>query len=297
VVAPGLALAGEHPSRKMLVAAWTRLDEVLQAPGTDPEAAEILLPDRAHLWGASLLFTGKRYGPEINGTRESGWGEGQNRDFQLTAPFITLRTPGNLDRAAMLAIEEARSDPHMAEALPADTSPTQVKWWAAEVLEIAVLDYLLRQQDRVGNIDYQWRWLWLQGGEVRSQPASGTPPHPEARRLRVSWLNDNDAGIRSGYVNYADRTGMLEGLRHFDPQLYRRLRALAADFATRGPLYQAVASNYHLRTRELEGIARRAAALDQLISRDCRAGHYRFDLTPADLLGAAAETPEPIPCD
>jgi hypothetical protein len=298
VVAPGLALVREHASRKMLLAAWTRLDEILQAPRTDPEAAEVLLPDREQLWGASLLFTGRRYGPEVNGTRASGWGAGQNHDFQHTAPFIALRTPGDLDQAARRAIAEARKDPQMAEALPADIEPGQVKWWAAEVLEIVVLDYLLRQQDRVGNIDYEWRWLWLEGGEVRSLPAGkGPAPRQDARRLRVTWLNDNDAGIRGGYVNYAEKTGMLEGLRHFDPVLYGRLKTLAADFSAQGPLYRAVASGYRLRSREVAGIAKRVAALDALITASCQAGHYRFDLTPADLLGAAAGEPETLSCD
>ena len=62
-------------------------------------------------------------------------------------------------------------------------------------------------------------------------------------------------------------------------------------------MYQAVASGYHLRSRELDGIARRLAALDNLMTESCRAGHYRFDLIAANLLGPAASEPETMPCD
>jgi hypothetical protein len=186
----------------------------------------------------------------------------------------------------------------MAAALPEATDPLQVQWWAAEVLEIVVLDYLLGQQDRIGNIDYQWRWLWWQDGGLRSVPAeAGASPPAQATRLRISWLNDNDAGVRRDYTNFAERTGMVQGLRRFDPGLYRRLRELAADFAARGRVFQAVAANYGLHQGDLDAIARRLHALNETLLRDCRAGHYQFDLGPSRLLaGVDANTENPA-CD
>ena len=35
-----------------------------------------------------------------------------------------------------------------------------------ELLEITLLDYMLGQQDRIGNIDYSWHWFWLQDGKL-----------------------------------------------------------------------------------------------------------------------------------
>ena len=294
VVAPGLSLASQHPSRKMLLAAWQHLEDALQ--GGDA-GREFLDPDTGQVWGAALLFTGRRYGPEINGTRESGWGKGQNYDFQHTAPFLALRHPGDLATATAAGIDEARTDPAMAEALAADTGTTQVAWWMLEVLDIVVLDYILGQQDRIGNIDYQWRWLWLEDNALRSATAhSETPPAPGAVRLRTTWLNDNDAGIRSGYANYARSTGMLGDLRHFNPVLYERLGVLAEDMVAKGPVYQAIAGNYHLSSREVAAIANRVGEVHQIITADCKAGNYRFDLLPAAILGQV-EPPVDIACD
>ncbi len=295
VVAPGLSLASQHPSRKMLLAAWQHLDGALEGDGD--AGREFLDSDTGQVWGAALLFTGRRYGPEINGTRESGWGKGQNYDFQHTAPFLALRHPGDFAAATAAGIHEARTDPAMAEALAADTGATQVAWWMLEVLDIVVLDYILGQQDRIGNIDYQWRWLWLDDNGLRSATAnSETPPSPGAVRLRTTWLNDNDAGIRSGYANYARSTGMLSGLRHFNPVLYERLGGLAEDMIAKGPVYQAIAENYHLSSREVAAIADRIGEVRQLITADCKAGNYRFDLEPGVILGNA-EPPKDIACE
>jgi hypothetical protein len=46
-----------------------------------------------------LRSTGNRYNSEFNGTRASGWGEGQNYDFQATAPFLALRSQKPLAEA------------------------------------------------------------------------------------------------------------------------------------------------------------------------------------------------------
>jgi hypothetical protein len=296
VVKPGIALASQHASRKMLLAAWQHMDKALETAGSS-DGRELLIEDGQDVWGAALLFTGKRYGPEINGTRESGWGSGQNYDFQHTAPFLALRNGKELLKAVAEGIDEARSDPAMAHALPADANPKQVAWWMLEVLEIVVLDYLLGQQDRIGNIDYQWRWVWMDSGKLNTLPATeDSPPAPNALRLRTTWLNDNDAGVRNSYANYARKTGMLTGLRHFNPSLYRRLKMLAGDMAAQGPVYQALANNYHLRSGEVASIVDRVAEVDQIISRDCRAGNYRFDLRPTEVLGETAPAAE-VSCD
>ena len=89
VVVPGLRLS-ESSRLKMLHAGWQEMDAALADPGSYSNKRELLTPD-GDLWGVFLLGEGRRYGPEVNGTRESGWGDGQNRDFQRTAPFMALR--------------------------------------------------------------------------------------------------------------------------------------------------------------------------------------------------------------
>jgi hypothetical protein len=289
VTRPALAIVGDSHRMRMLAAGWRLLDAIESGRETGGAAAAALTDDGRQLFGVLLDNKGDRYGAEFNGTRESGWGVGQNNDFQQTAPFIALRDPQPVAEAASTAIHEARKNPRMAKALPADTPPEQVVFWMQDVIEITLLDYMLGQQDRIGNIDYNWRWYWIESGKLESKAAHGkTPPEEIAAfspvRLRQSAINDNDAGVRGGYADFAAKTHMLEGLRHYSPDLYQRLGRLAADFARQGPAFQWLTASAGLGSKEAATIAKRTQEAFDLLQADCRSGALALDLEPARML-------------
>jgi hypothetical protein len=293
VVEPGLK-ASESPRLKMLQAGWREMHLALSDPAAFHHRRELFTDDNARLWGMLLLEDGRRYGPEVNGTRASGWGDGQNRDFQRTPAFIALRTDQPLADAVDAGLKEAAEDPEMGKALSRAPSAAQVAWWMHEITELVILDTLFRQQDRIGNIDYRWRWQWLEQGELHTSYTD--PGREDALKLRVSELNDNDAGVRSGYANYASRTGMLEGWHHLDPGLYSRVQALGADFATGGRVAQAVRANYRLSRREAEGVIERGIQVAETLRQRCEHGALRFDLGVANVLNPSAATVAAVPC-
>ena len=57
-----------------------------------------------------------------------------------------------------------------------------------------------------------------------------------------------------------------------------------------------IQSNYHLSKKEVAAIRQRAAEIDDIITSDCRAGKYRFDLTPTNILTSGNELTE-VSCD
>jgi hypothetical protein len=297
----GVELTQGHRNLRMLAAGWRFVDELERGEGSAGARQAALTDEDRQVFGVLLDNKGDRYGPEINGTRESGWGSGQNHDFQLTAPFIALRTPGTLEEAVRVGVRQARSNPRMAKALPADVSTAQVVFWMRDVLEIVLLDYILGQQDRIGNIDYDWRWYWVENGRLESKSAHGHEAPEQIRafepvRLKRSAINDNDAGVRSGYANFARKTGMLDALRHFHPGLYQRLGRLAADLSAGGPAYAWLTGPAGLGAREADAIAQRAAEAFEKLSADCRAGQLALDLDPAAFLGAEPD-PSPRNCE
>lgn len=282
VVVPGLQLS-DTSRLKMLHAGWQEMDTALGAPGDYPHKRE-LLTSTGRLWGVFLLGEGHRYGPEVNGTRASGWGDGQNRDFQRTAPFLALRKHLPLRDAISSAVAEARDDRAMEKALPGNLEARQLAWWMNDISEIVILDTILKQQDRIGNIDYVWRWAWSEGGQVHL--AESQPAVAHAVKIRVTVLNDNDAGVRSGYANYASRTEMLDGWHHINRGLYRRVQALGADFAAAGPIATAVRTNYRLSRREAEGVISRGIHVASQLRERCKSGELRFDLDLVQMLAA-----------
>jgi hypothetical protein len=289
VTKPALDIVAGRHGLGMLTAGWRLLDAIETGQSTGAQANAVLTDNGQQIFGVLLNIKGDRYGPEINGTRESGWGSGQNNDFQQTAPFIALRSELPVAEAASAAIHEARRNPKMAKALPADIPLEQVVFWMQDILEITLLDFILGQQDRIGNIDFNWRWYWVEDGTLHSSPAQGKePPGAIAAhkplRLKQSALNDNDAGVRSGYADFAAKTHMLENLRHYNTGLYQRLGRLAADFKASGAAYQWLTESAGLSSKEAETIIRRTGEAFSLLQADCQRGRLQLDLEPKQFL-------------
>ncbi len=289
VVKPALAIIEARHGLKMLHAGWNFLDSVETGQDMGSAGGEVLTGDDALVFGSLLDNKGDRYGVVFNGTRESGWGVGQNYDFQQTAPYLALRSDLPVAEAIVAGIHESRKNPKMARKLSADLAPVQVAFWMNDLLEITLLDYILGQQDRIGNIDYQWRWFWLKGGKQEDRHASGTEVPADLVeykpvRLQRTAINDNDAGVRRGYTNYAMKTGMLNGLRHYNPHLYKKLAHLAQDLQLKGDIYQWLIKSSGLSGHEVEAIAERTQKAFTLLQAGCESGSLKLDLNPADFL-------------
>lgn len=288
---PGLSISKSRHGLGMLSAGWEQLAGVEQGAISGGAASEALAGDDL-VFGVLLDNKGDRYGVEMNGTRESGWGNGQNYDFQQTPAFLALRQPGPLLEAAAQGLHEARKNPAMAKAVSADLPLPQLVLWMNDVLEITLLDYLLSQQDRIGNIDWRWYWYWVEDGRLHHKRAHDSSPPAEladkqALRLQRSAINDNDAGVRSGYANFTRNTDMLKGLRHYHPGLYKRFYGLATDLAEKGPVYQWLGNAAGLSEREVNRIAERAAEALDILLIDCESGALKLDLDPALAFGTS----------
>ena len=293
IAVPGVRLTADKSSLKMIHAAWQHMVSDDETPGSFQPARDVFTDDRDDVFGVLLNQEGRRYSEAVNGTRESGWGDGQSRDFQRTPPFVALTTPGSLGEAIAAGRAAADGHPKFQRYVKADTPDAQFVFWMQELTEITLLDYIFSQQDRIGNIDYVERWYWVAEGEVhhsRTRPAGGADG---AIALKRTHLNDNDAGAKPRYANYTKRTGMLKGIRHYSPGTYRKLAALADDFRLGGPLYHYVATRFGLSDRELAQIVNNTEEAAALLTAACEAGNLAFDLDPeAFLLGHA---PPPAP--
>jgi hypothetical protein len=298
VASRGEALSAGRPALKMNHAAWTTLARAEQAPASYQPTAELFTADGQQVYGVLLHPRGRRYGDEVNGSRKSGWGDGQSRDFQETPPFIALAT----DRPLIQAIDEGVARGYMRTAVPVAARDEQMVFWMRALVDLTLLDYLFSQQDRIGNIDYLTYWYWVENGEVRRMPAHGTHPPDEIAKfspklLKRTELADNDAGVRTSYINYAKRTGMLERIRHYSAGTYQRLMALDADLAARGPLHEHIRTTFGLSDAEFAQVAANARSAAAILRESCRAGRLRFDLEPERFLrdGKAVETR--VDCD
>ena len=298
VALPGQALSANSAQLAMNHAGWVALVGAVREPASYSPADELLTPDRAQLYGALLRAHGERYGEELNGSRRSGWGDGQNRDFQQTAPFIALAADQPLAEAVAHGLKQGWH----AQAIPAAVAKVQVAYWMRDLFDIVLLDHLLSQQDRVGNIDFTRHWLWVEDGRVRSMPAGGRQPPPELvgrqpQLLQRTELGDNDAAVRTSYLNYARRTGMLAALRHAPPQTYRRLIALADDLQSKGPLHEQLRTSYGFSAAEFAHFVANTVDAAGTLRGHCKAGKLRFDLDPDAFLRDGRADSVKLDCD
>ena len=294
VVKPALSIIHGRHGLKMLGAGWSFLDAVESGQDMGSAGRAVLTGGDKLVFGSLLDNQGDRYSMTFNGTRESGWGMGQNYDFQQTAPYLALRSELPVADAIKAGVHKARSNPKMATKLPADIEPAQVAFWMNDLLEITLLDYILGQQDRIGNIDYQWRWFWLDDGKLHSKHARSTEvPTALAEfrpmRLKRTAINDNDAGVRRGYANFTMKTSMLSGLRHYSPHLYKKLVHLATDMQSKGEIFQWFVNSSGLSEREITAIAERTQKAFELLVADCENGNLKLDLDPSHFLYSTEE--------
>jgi hypothetical protein len=301
VISRGVSLSAGRPSLKMIHEGWRALQAAERDPSSYRPTEELFTPEGL-LYGVMLHPSGKRYSEEINGTRASGWGDGQNHDFQETAPFRALRSSLPLPAAIEEGRRLASQNPTLAKAMGNDVTPQQMVYWMSDLVDITLLDFIFSQQDRIGNIDFVPYWYWIVNGKIQTRKAVGrTPPDDIAASnpvyLKRTELGDNDAGVRVSYVNYTKRTGMLEKLCHYRADAYRQLMRLDRDFKAGGPLYEYVQTTFGLSGRESKQLVANTGAAAAILRDSCNAGRLRFDLEPEQFLLTGGVAAEDVDCE
>ena len=277
-------------SRGMIAKGWDHLYRAEKDPRSYKPTNELFTPDRSCVYGVLLKGKGARYGAEVNGIR-SRWGVRQNEDFQRTAPYLALQS----SRPLLEAIKSGKSKAFRSSTLrkaTGDVSELQMIFWMREITEIVLLDYIFSQQDRIGNIDFCWHWYWVQDGKVKKKSHKGkfdrskmgdeTPPAEIAEfkpiLIQRTAINDNDAGGRVPYTNYAKKTGMLQKLRHFSKKTYDKLVALDKDLNSNGPIHQYIEANFVLDAKQQKQIRKNARLALDILKDTHELGKLQFDL-------------------
>lgn len=286
ITSRGLQWSAQRKSLKMNHAAWQELDAVEKKPLLYPEPDEIFTSDLKQIYGILMRIKGKRYGEEVNGTRKSGWGKGQSFDFQQTPPFLALRSAKNLFEAIAGGVAKGHS-------------PQQMVYWMQELTEITLLDFIFSQQDRVGNIDFLSYWYEQKDGKIFRKRAMGKhePARPNALLIKRTLLNDNDAAGKRAYANYTKSTGMLEGIRHYNPKTYQRLQYLARDIDQKGPLYDYLKTTFGLTEVQFQQAITNIKQAAAILYGNCKSGKLTFDLDPDNHFLTGKPDLKPTKCE
>jgi len=144
--------------------------------------------------------------------------------------------------------------------------------------EMVILDTLLSQQDRFGNVHEVNTFMYLdQTGKLQDDdklaPADVTKLG--AVSVKKMMLKDNDCGVNK--VNIAAQAGLLAGIGHLDPNTYQRLLKLNAEAD------QAAVQNYFKQEllftpADYARFRTNLKTMSSTLYNGCKAGTVRLDL-------------------
>ncbi|MGE4130826.1 MAG: hypothetical protein AB7F86_04270 [Bdellovibrionales bacterium] len=95
-----------------------------------------------------------------------------------------------------------------------------------DAANMILMDYLLSQEDRFGNIHALEAWAYVDAGVVKTKK-NLTPEEVQtlgAVKIKKMILKDNDCGVAR--ENIAQKAELLSLVRHIEPEVYRRIRLL-----------------------------------------------------------------------
>jgi hypothetical protein len=312
--------------------AWGFMRQALSNPKGWSDRDGLFTPDRLQIYGALLKDKGQRYGSEIIGLRQGQGYPAQNDELQQTPSFLALASPGDLQTAIRHGIQKAFQNSAMKEAFRSEAPSTlQMVLWMNEMSEMAVLDYVFSQQDRVGNIDFRWYWMFVDGegnfrkAKVQSEvslKSKGTllakvvktyaanDNSDDARDARMyqairqynpilvqkTMIGDNDAGGRVEYANFTKRQKFLEKFKHLNPRLYKKIIKMDLDFKSQGALYSYFKETFGLDNKQFNQIISNTASAAQILKSACESDTLKFDLVSHKNAAKNEFTEETLKC-
>ncbi len=168
-----------------------------------------------------------------------------------------------------------------------------------DIAEMVVLDFLMSQQDRFGNIhaiDYVY---FEKDGKIdkvkKSKIDEGEVPAPAGGvAVKKMILKDNDCGGPQK-TNHVKLAGMLDQVRHMSPSLYRHARWLAQNFAAGTAIPKIFVSEALFQQADVDMLRTNLGALDSKLLAACKSGKLQLDVDLADHL--AGKGHDPASCD
>ena len=165
-----------------------------------------------------------------------------------------------------------------------------------DISDLIVVDHIMQQQDRFGNIHYQDYYYYQDAsGNIdrkrisRSGDAITTPkPTPDAVIVKRMLLKDNDCGSRAGNPK-AFSLDDVKRIRHMSPRTYRGIRFLAQAWrnGTAKTFFQTEAllnTPDALESTGIDDFGRRLLNVADTLYANCKAGNLLLDLSIEDHL-------------
>jgi len=316
----------------MIQKAWNYLAE---AESVNPQAIrpvrELFTENQNAIYGALIDSLGnEKYTEFFRGRKQPLWGLAQHQEMLKTPVFKALASPQDLSVAAAESIKYGLEN-YKADFNGVKPSLLQMISWMQDASEMSLLDFIMQQQDRPGNIHFQWRIEYFKNGQFKSNriktminnKLSGLEkkyPRPEFIKkvesiafsqaeysgcnkefpcavVQKTTLEDNDAGGRIYYLPFYRQAQILEKINHISARTYQNLIRLARSMKNQDDAsYNYYQSRFLLDSDQFNQLKKNMIDAAEIMKKKCEKGELKFDLNYQLYLEKGQIVNSTVPC-
>lgn len=156
-----------------------------------------------------------------------------------------------------------------------------------DIADMVLMDHVLSQQDRYGNIHMEQYFYFNENGNVKdvkvSKVEKGEVPKPaNAVRVMRMMMKDNDCGVIKSNVAVAN--DMLSKIRHMSPKTYKRFRWFAREFVENASFRSTFAREAAFLPSDTQKVLGLVKSAKQTLETNCNNGKLLLDLNLEDHL-------------
>lgn len=176
-----------------------------------------------------------------------------------------------------------------------------------DISDMVLLDTLLNQQDRVGNIHYKFYWHYPEGNKVKDAKSdtkikNGKLVIPEQESQEMSakgavlvkemFLRDNDCGVIK--TNMMRQHNALARIRHMSYKTYKYFMKLSDEVKNK-TTYNFFKRELLFSDRDWQTFNENISYAKTILLQKCQTGELKFDLDIDDYLKSESKTPNCLP--
>lgn len=229
----------------------------------------------------------------FGGLQENARGEAKYSEINKRGADPNIAGP--FTRTAQWAkVADGRPMKQLAGATLADSAQTVTVM--KDISEMLVMDYLMSQQDRFGNIhEVDYYYFPKEGGGVdkikKSKVDDGEKPKPAGAVLvKKMIMKDNDCGGPQK-SNVVKNAGLIDSMRHMNAKLYANVQWMAANFTAGTEVPKFFVSEALFGQKDIDMLRGNLAALAPKLKAACTSGKLLLDADLEDHLAGKGHDP------
>ena len=271
VVSNALTILAKQPDDSFPKRSWIQWRSTEASPAASKSKDAVYTVDLLQIYG----------GLQENARGEAKYSEINRRAADPNASGLFVKTP------QFLRLVDGRPVAQIVGKTLADAA--QPLTAMRDISELLLLDYLMSQQDRFGNIheiDYVY-FSKKEGGtdKVKKSKVDGkeTPMPAGGVVVKKMILKDNDCG-GPAKTNVVKNAGLLDQMRHMNAGTYKNLRWLASNFAPGTEAPKFFVGEALFGQKDIDMLRANLATASQKLHDACTSGKLLLDLDLDDHL-------------